>query len=263
MISPKGQDRWTRGNTMRSWLGACLVHGTRAVRKTLLPAALATAGMLGHANAVIISDNTVSGTTTNTFDALPDGNVPAFISQTGATYGEGFAGQTLSTAGGFDSFLGLPTAPLTLLANPVLGDNIGILTVASPVIYGDLGFAIGEGAVSILFAAPTGILGFDVVGTDGGNFTVEFFGSDGSLLGAITQLATDSFFGFSGTAGELIAGVSITNTDPAGIGFDNVTFNGTSIPEPASLWLLGAGLVIVSARARQRRANRKTLASAS
>ena len=123
------------------------------------------------------------------------------------------------------------------------------------VIYGDLRATIGEGALSILLDSATDVFGMDVVGSNGGAFTVQFFAINGSLLGTITQgISGDGSFGFRATAGEQIRGVSITNTDSGGIGYDNVTFNAVSeVPEPASvaMWGLGALGLVFARRKRQ------------
>jgi len=206
------------------------------------------------ANAAIIVDNTITGSITNDFNSLPSGNDPDFISQTGATYGESFDGQSLATGSGFDVLTGTPSSPLTLRANPTLNDNIGVVNDGLKQIYGDLGGKVGEGALSILFDSATNVLGMDVVGTAGsGAFTVQFFALDGSSLGTITQSVTNSFFGFRTTDGEQIRGVSITNTDPNGIAYDNVTFNDISaVPEPASIMLWGIGVAGFVAWRRKR-----------
>ena len=212
---------------------------------------------IGSAHAAIISDNTVSGSITNTFEGLGAGAVSGLIVQTGATYGERLQGQTLSVASSFDTLSGTPTAPLTVFANAVVNDNIGILSyTGSNRIYGDLNATVGEGAVSILFATPTDLLGFDVVGTNDGGLTVDFFGSAGNLLGSLSQLSiSDTFYGFRATAGEQIAAVSITNTDPGGIAYDNFTFNASAVAPvsvPGSLPLIGVGLAALGGALRRK-----------
>ncbi|QIE40536.1 VPLPA-CTERM sorting domain-containing protein [Rhodobacteraceae bacterium SC52] len=194
------------------------------------------------AQAVVVSDNSIVGDTVNDFNSLASGSVAGTISQTGATYGEAFAGQTVSTAT-FDTLTGTPTAPLTLTSAATTANNIGIYTSGSQTIYGDVSNQIGEGALSILFSTVTDVFGLEVVGANSGTFTVAFFDTVGSLLDSITQTATNGFFGFRSSSAD-IAGVSITNDDPAGLAYDNVTFNSnvSSVPLPAALPLMVAGL---------------------
>lgn len=208
-----------------------------------------------QASAGVVVDNGISGAVTNNFNALGTGNVVGLITQTGATYGERFSGQTLSTAGGFDSLSGTPTS-LTLLANATTANNIGILfNDGSNVIHGDLDGLIGEGALSILLASGTDVFGFNLVGANSGQFIAAFFAADGSLLGSISQAANDSFYGFRATGGDQIWGISLTNTDSLGIGFDNVTFNQRvqAVPEPGSVALLGLGLFACAAMRRRKK----------
>jgi hypothetical protein len=221
------------------------------MKKILFAISLA---MAVNAQAAIIIDNTISGTIVNSFNALPVGNAAGLISQTGATYGERFSGQTVSNIGGFDSISGTPTS-LTLLANASTADNIGITFFGgSNVIYGDLTGSVGEGALSILLDTPSNVFGFNLLGTEGGQFRTDFFAADGSNIGSFTQTATDNFFGFRTTGGSQISAVTLSNTDAAGLGFDNVTFdNAAAVPEPASLALLALGLFCIgAARNRER-----------
>jgi hypothetical protein len=227
----------------------------RALLGTVALAA-ALLGLSSRADATVISLNTIVGTTTNTFDGLPLGNTAGLIDQTGATYGEHFAGQIVVEGPVFDTLAGTPTDPLTLVANPELANNIGI--AVSDKIYGDFSNAIGEGALSILLAQDATVFGFNITGAnDGGTFTTQFFSRDGGLLGMLTQVTANGFFGFQATGGDLIAGISITNTDPSGILYDDITFDSvgasTAVPEPMSLVLLGTGLVGTVVRRHRRR----------
>lgn len=204
-------------------------------------------------NAAIITDNFVYGNTVNDFDGLSTGAVAGLISQSGASYGELFTGQTLDTSGGFDSLSGTPTSTLNLKANASIFDNVGIFsTGGSNTIYGDLNSETGEGAVSILLDTETNIFGFNILGGNDGQFLVDFFGSDGGLIGSFSQTATNSFFGFRVDSGTLISAVSITNTDYLGLAYDNFTFNSTVVPIPAAVWLFGSGLLGLVGVARRK-----------
>lgn len=220
----------------------------------LLAAAMSIGLMVsaGNAGATIVINNVVAGSELNTFIGIAPGLYTGTLSQSGATYGESFAGQTVSTdANGRDTLSGVPSAPLSLQTNPVANLNLGILAVGNHVIYGAGGGTNdGDGAVSILFDQLTNAVSFDMVGSNsGGTFTVDFFSASGALLESITQASNDQLFGFTVVSGDLIHGLSITNTDVAGVGFGNVRFNQRGTPEitqasePGMLVLLGLGVL--------------------
>ena len=103
-----------------------------------------------------------------------------------------------------------------------------------------------------------------------GSATVDFFARDGSLIAEIVvNNLADDFHGFSRDGGiKDIAGITITNTDPAGIGFDNLKHDvktdvGTA-PEPATIGLLGLALLcVIYARRRSSGVYEGNLQSAS
>jgi PEP-CTERM motif len=108
------------------------------------------------------------------------------------------------------------------------------------------------GILTLDFATPTPILSFgvalDIEGRLNPGFTVELF--DPSLVSlGITPVITDSLLLFTeaqftyGGPPILRAVVDFNETaGPTRFAFDNLTFNGTAVPEPASIFLMGIGL---------------------
>lgn len=192
------------------------------------------------------------------------------------SFGESFAGQTVTTSGDFDVLTGSPTGPLTLVPGGALTNitavdggagDVGNTAIAGS---GPDGYpaasAVGEGSIAILFDFDQSEFGFDIVGPNSGSATAQFWARDGSLIDEINfSLGASVFesFGFvTDDASFSVAGVSIYNDDPGGIGFDNFIFNVAGIPgtpgnggapvsEPSSLGLLGLGLIALVYRQRR------------
>jgi hypothetical protein len=169
-------------------------------------------------------------------------NHDGLLSVSGGTFAERFVSQSLSAAGDFDVLSDGPTVPLSLQAGAT---NQNLSTVFDPpsnavVLAGvsaaggsDVsgaggGFpafnAIGEGSIALLFDQDQFELGFSITGANGGTASVDFFRRDGSLLQTIVlQLANvpdPQAYAFR-RVGDVrdIAGISIQNDDPGGIGF--------------------------------------------
>jgi PEP-CTERM motif/VPDSG-CTERM motif len=208
-----------------------------------------------------VSYASLTGTQTITFDDVTGGGAPgtnydAIFESGNTAFAERFVGQTRSTSGNFDTLSGTPSGPLALQVGAP-GQNLNVfINGASQVLtgLGPLGFpdfdAIGEGSFALLFDFDQSEFGFELVGGDGGSAFVDFFTRDGSLINSITLGGLSSaFYGFSREGGvKDIAGISIYNTDAAGIGFDNLKHDvagvpdGATVPEPSTFALLGLGL---------------------
>jgi len=170
----------------------------------------------------------------------------------GARFAERFKGQLAVQRAGFDDLLAAPVAPLTLEPGPP-GQNLAVMFIyfmtnqlkgMAPPGYPEEE-AGGEGAVSVLFDRDQSALGFRVTsepkplvaGVPKGQMVVAFYRRDGLLL---DRLVVDldwvlGSYGFRRVGGvEDIAGISITNRDPAGVAIDDVIFDRNAVVS----WLL-------------------------
>lgn len=162
----------------------------------------------------------------------PGTNHDAIFESDGADFAERFVGQSLSYSGDLDVLSGLPTDPLALQVGAP-NENLGVEYYdpwLSQVLYGlgPDGFpnysAIGEGAFAVLFDYDQSEFGFDLMGGHNGNVYINFFMRDGSLIDVFTLTdVTEGAYAFRRVGGVSdIAGISIHNDDPGGVGFDNL-----------------------------------------
>lgn len=189
-----------------------------------------------------------------TFDDVAGGPSPGVnhddvFESNGAAFAERFLGQNLSYDGPFDQLSGTPVSPLTLqVGEPGQNLNIYLYTSTNSQILTGLGAAgwpnsdaIGEGSFAVLFDYDQTEFGFQLVGGNDGPATVDFFRRDGSLIDSIVigNLSTDSY-GFRRAGGIAdIAGISIQNVDPAGIGFDSLCHDTEGVPGYPPVCLAG------------------------
>lgn len=166
-----------------------------------------------------------------------------------------FGDYTVNFGGYFQGGLGTPTvgANLTLdAASPATFITTDGANPTSPVLSGTPRF---NGSVAVLFSEDVA-----AVGLDGGYFdaiggtTIAAYDRQGNLLGSVTNSEYGiEFFGLGDSSGNaLIAGIQfyITGSEPAGYAIDNLTFafdkdgyDTEPVPEPATMFLLGTGLI--------------------
>jgi len=216
----------------------------------------------------------LTGTQSISFASVPGGAAPGtnydpLLVISGVAMGERFSGQTVTPSGNFDQLSGSPTSELTLLPGQA-GHNLDVFQSPGGAVLsgiGTLGFpendAIGEGAVSFLFATDQSEFGFRLAGGNGGNAYVSFFREDGSLIDSFTlaSLPLIAAFGFSRDGGiHDIRGVSIWNDDVTGFGIPAVRYDVSSVPEPASWALMLCGFGAVGFAMRRRRSGKASIA---
>lgn len=169
------------------------------------------------------------------FDDQPSSRGPGrlvsgVLDLNGASFGERFAGQSLSAEEMFDTVDGAADAPLTLMPGAA-GQNLTVLRLSQGnALSGDgpAGYpkqeATGEGAIAILFTRDQGAVRLWLRGGEGGAATILFMDRDGTVIDshAVAPLAEEAV-GFAHEPGR-IAGLVVTNTDPEGIALDQVDF---------------------------------------
>ena len=184
-----------------------------------------------------------------TFDEPPHGIYDDIIRFDGISFGERFAGQTLSYDFDFDVLSGSPANPLALLAGAP-GENlqVGLRALIGVGASEFPAAAVGEGSVAALLDEDHAEVGFAAFGTNMGTATVDFFRRDGSLIQTVVVTDLDSLFlgyGFRRVGGIAdIAGFSIQNADEGGVSYDNFCYTGgvgastdpTCCPKTQGFW---------------------------
>jgi hypothetical protein len=217
---------------------------------------------ISNSYAVITVGGDTTGLAVEDFEWV-SGNPFATLSNPtlGITFGEKLIGQTNSPVDDFDIITGTPSTPLTMDGSVAADYGVCILysywsggnAIAGlgPIGYPNLD-AIGEGALTMLFAIDQNVIGFTVVGADSGAMDIQFFDRSGSMLGDL-RVSLDSgdgaTYAFSSDATN-IAAITIDNANGGGIGFDNIRFQ--PIPAPGAILLGSIGVSLVGWLRRRR-----------
>lgn len=143
--------------------------------------------------------------------------------------------------------------------NGVVMDNSGWnnLATTAPNLYGTSDFfALGDGSflpgnIDMVFASSVSSVDFDIInGAGASTFTTFAFDINGNTLA--TNMLDLNCFGCGGEVGHVSLGVSgifqvvvLSGQGSGSIDFavDTITYNGSAVPEPGSLMLLGSGLI--------------------
>ena len=167
----------------------------------------------------------------------PGRYVPDILALQGATFGERFAGQSVTPRGAHDQITGSAFAPLTMMPGEN-GQNLSVVNFYGQTLlngFGHAGYprreAQGEGAIAVLFDEDQSALAFDLRGGEAGAALIAFYRRDGQLIGEVPVEPTGEFaVGFLRSTGQAdIAGFIVTNTDPQGLAIDTLRFG--KIPE--------------------------------
>lgn len=167
------------------------------------------------------------------FEDIAQSNYDSVFESGNDSFAERFQGQTLTSFDDgtslFDVLGATATDPLTLQVGNA-GENLLVtsVTTAAVVGRGPTNFPednVGEGSIAVLFDFDQSQFGVTIEGVDsGGSATLDFFRRDGSLIDTVVvPLSGDGAHGFQREGGvNDIAGVSIHNDDPLGVGYDDL-----------------------------------------
>jgi hypothetical protein len=117
-------------------------------------------------------------------------------------------------------------------------------------------FGTEDGFITLDFTSPVSNLVMDVLnGTGGSIFTVDLYDSFGTLFSSTNNNLPDwpSAWHYSYAGGGISQAKILGNNDFA---VDTISFDTSEIPEPATLTLVGAGLVGAFAGRRRKKANK-------
>jgi hypothetical protein len=192
--------------------------------------------------ATIIATETQSSLPiTDDFESYSAGRFDAPSGINGGTAGESFDGQTVDDGSGFDVVTGSPSNPLTVATATLENLYISTPSTGGQVIAGSTptgndegGIGIGEGAVTFLFDSDHTEMGIRIAGNSiSGQVTFQFFNRTGGSVGSTTVTTTlDNPDVTLVSESGAFAGVTITNTDPAGVGYDDLRVGEAAPPEP-------------------------------
>ncbi|SFM40179.1 hypothetical protein [Shimia aestuarii] len=203
---------------------------------------LATASAACEAPICVVDADTLFLARTITFDDQPSSfgvgrQVEDVLIQPGVSFGERFAGQSLTREGNYDRVGGTALAPLTVIPGAP-GQTLGILRLMATSVlhgHGPEGFpkreATGEGAIAALFENDQSAIAFDIRGGEQGEATVTFLRRDGHPIHSLRlgPLA-EATYGFKRRDDiSDIAGLVIENADPEGIALDNLRFDRNAV----------------------------------
>jgi len=204
-------------------------------RHYLIPLALAASALSAQA---AIVDIDLSAATTG-----------SFIDGVGADFTQRFAGQTVSGTG----LVGAPSSPLAL-------DTDGSILVAfwdpgvsaasnsllsQPGNTAPLAILLDSDADSFAWTMGSSVAGSSVV--------FSLYSATGALVGGGSVGMGNGYNNYSLAGLPVFRGIAFyDNNDPAGVRFQNMSYNAVAVPEPSTWVLMALGLAVAAGATRRR-----------